>query len=39
MIYHCDLKKIVDDSYEIEIGRKLSDVLIDDIKKTVLAAM
>lgn len=32
MIYHCDLKKIVDDSYEIEIGRKLSDVLINDIK-------
>lgn len=32
MIYHCDLKKTVDDSYEIEIGRNLTNVLINDIK-------
>ena len=28
MKFFCELKKIVDDSYDIEIGRGLSDTLI-----------
>lgn len=32
MKFFCELKKIVDDSYDIEIGRGLSDTLISDIK-------
>lgn len=32
MKFYCELKKIVDDSYDIEIGHKLSDMLISDIK-------
>ena len=32
MKFNCELKKIVDDSYDIEIGRNLTQVLIDDIK-------
>ena len=31
MKFFCELKKIVDDSYDIEIGRGLSDTLISDI--------
>ena len=32
MKFFCELKKAVDDSYDIEIGRGLSDTLISDIK-------
>ena len=32
MKFYCELKKIVDDSYEIEIGHKLANVLVDDLK-------
>ena len=32
MKFYCELKKVVDDSYDIEIGRGLSDTLINDIK-------
>lgn len=32
MKFFCELKKTVDDSYDIEIGRSLSDTLISDIK-------
>lgn len=32
MKFYCELKKLVDDSYDIEIGRGLSDTLISDIK-------
>ncbi len=32
MKFYCELKKVVDDSYDIEIGHKLSDTLISDIK-------
>ncbi len=32
MKFFCELKKTVDDSYDIEIGRGLSDTLISDIK-------
>ena len=32
MKFYCELKKMVDDSYDIEIGRGLSDTLISDIK-------
>ena len=31
MKFFCELKKTVDDSYDIEIGRSLSDTLISDI--------
>lgn len=30
--FHVELKKIVDDSYDVEIGSNLSDKLIDDLK-------
>lgn len=32
MKFYCELKKVVDDSYDIEIGHRLSDTLINDIK-------
>ncbi len=32
MKFNCELKKTVDDSYDIEIGRDLSDMLIEDLK-------
>lgn len=32
MKFYCELKKVVDDSYDIEIGHKLSDTLINDIQ-------
>lgn len=32
MKFYCELKKVVDDSYDIEIGRSLENTLIDDIK-------
>lgn len=32
MKFYCELKKIVDDSYDIEIGHMLSDTLINDLK-------
>lgn len=32
MKFYCELKRFVDDSYDIEIGHRLSDVLINDIK-------
>lgn len=32
MKFYCELKKVVDDSYDIEIGHALSDTLIGDIK-------
>ncbi len=31
MIFNCELKKTVDDSYDIEIGHSLSDKLVDDL--------
>ncbi|MBE6880787.1 MAG: 3-dehydroquinate synthase [Ruminococcaceae bacterium] len=33
MKFYCELKKVVDDSYDIEIGHDLSDTLISDIEK------
>ncbi len=32
MKFNCELKKIVDDSYDIEIGHSLQDTLIEDLK-------
>lgn len=32
MKFNCELKKVVDDSYDIEIGHDLYDTLIDDLK-------
>lgn len=32
MKFYCELKKVVDDSYDIEIGRDLCETLISDIK-------
>lgn len=32
MVFNCELKRVVDDSYEIEIGHKLQDKLISDLK-------
>ena len=32
MKFYCELKKVVDDSYDIEIGRDLCETLINDIK-------
>lgn len=32
MKFYCKLKKVVDDSYDIEIGHALQDTLIDDLK-------
>lgn len=32
MKFYCELKKVVDDSYDIEIGHDLSDVFINDLK-------
>ena len=32
MIFGCELKRVVDDSYDIEIGRQLSDKLVADLK-------
>ena len=32
MKFYCELKKVVDDSYDIEIGYGLSDTLIKDIE-------
>ena len=32
MIFNCELKKVVDDSYEIEIGHGLQEKLINDLK-------
>ena len=28
MKFNCELKRVVDDSYDIEIGRKLQDTLV-----------
>ena len=33
MVFNCELKRVVDDSYDIEIGHKLQDNLINDLKK------
>ncbi len=33
MTFNCELKKVVDDSYQIEIGRDLSDMMISDLKE------
>ncbi|MGN1113806.1 MAG: 3-dehydroquinate synthase [Oscillospiraceae bacterium] len=33
MKFYCELKKIVDDSYDIEIGHSLFDTLVNDLKK------
>ena len=30
MKFNCELKKVVDDSYDIEIGRNLAETLVDD---------
>lgn len=32
MKFNCELKKVVDDSYDIEIGRNLAETLVDDLK-------
>ena len=32
MKFNCELKRVVDDSYDIEIGRKLQDKLVSDLK-------
>ena len=32
MIFGCELKRVVDDSYDIEIGRQLSNKLVSDLK-------
>ena len=32
MKFNCELKKIVDDSYDIEIGHDLADIFINDLK-------
>ena len=32
MVFNCELKRVVDDSYDIEIGRNLYDSLINDLK-------
>ena len=32
MKFNCELKRVVDDSYDIEIGRKLQDTLVSDLK-------
>lgn len=32
MIFNCELKKVVDDSYDIEIGHSLQDKLVEDLK-------
>lgn len=32
MLFNCELRHVVDDSYEIEIGHKLQDKLISDLK-------
>ena len=32
MKFNCELKRVVDDSYDIEIGRKLQDTLVSDFK-------
>lgn len=31
--FYCELKKIVDDSYDIEIGRNLQKVFVEDVKR------
>ncbi|WP_124098971.1 3-dehydroquinate synthase [Ruminococcus sp. Marseille-P6503] len=36
MKFYCKLKKVVDDSYDIEIGHALQDTLIDDLKNGLL---
>ena len=35
MKFNCELKRVVDDSYDIEIGRKLQDTLVSDLKGVV----
>ena len=32
MKFNCELKRVVDDSYDIEIGRKLQDTFVSDLK-------
>lgn len=32
MVFRCELKKVVDDTYDIEIGHGLQDRLVDDLK-------
>ena len=32
MVFNCELRHVVDDSYEIEIGHKLQDKLVNDLK-------
>ena len=32
MVFRCELKKVVDDTYDIEIGHGLQKQLIDDLK-------
>ena len=36
MKFYCELKKVVDDSYDIEIGHDLQDTLINDLKNGLL---
>lgn len=36
MKFNCELKKVVDDSYDIEIGHSLQDTLIEDLKNGLL---
>ncbi len=36
MKFYCELKKVVDDSYDIEIGHALQDTLINDLKNGLL---
>ncbi|MBQ4247375.1 MAG: 3-dehydroquinate synthase, partial [Ruminococcus sp.] len=32
MVFCCELKKVVDDTYDIEIGHSLEEKLVDDLK-------
>lgn len=38
-VFQVELKKVVDDSYEIEIGYQLQEKLIDDLKMDWLARL
>ena len=35
-VFNVELKKVVDDSYEIEIGHDLSDQLVEDLRTGLL---
>lgn len=38
-VFHVELKKVVDDSYEIEIGYDLANRLVDDLETGLLGGI